>query len=337
MKKPFAMLTAFALCCLALPMRAADPADFLPAKSPALLHMDGARLARLQWIKEQVAQDKDLAALSAALDALYAKHNLSEKDFCSGSVYLAGDEDKFAFYAQTNVKEAVLPALAADLFALDKNKDEKLSLDTKTIAGRKVYVFKRTVKKTDADGGADSDENELALTYLAPDVVMGFDPDDGEKLLKLAPGKPALLAKIDRSQLLSLAVDAACDKDWSEQFSSAYLNMNLTGANQKDLSLLADVDFPTKEKAQELGTQLQMMLPMGIGMLFGKDQKLAGELMQSWKVSTPSEKQLRLAVQLPEAVLKAVCDYLQKPENLNAGQAAEPAPGQAAPAPAKAN
>lgn len=329
--KKLLSLALLALVGVALPLTAAEPAAFVPDKTPLLCHINGVRASAVPWVKEALGKDPDMAAKLKQSDAIYAKFGLTEKDVCSGSAYvvLTQSED-VAIFLKTNVPEAkFVPLVKAFLAADEKGKD--VIMDEKLVVGRKFYVFCEKDEK-----GGKGDE-VFAATYLAPDVVALMETEDAEKVLSAPAGKNPLLGKVDRAQLLSLVYDPAMAKKQEEapEVTGADLGIDLTGKAQKDLTIVSNLSFPNEQKAMETAQQLQMMLPMFTGMVFGKDPDLAGDVMKGLKVTTPGKTKLNIRFALSEKTIDAITAYLEKPENLpDFGQksvgGAEQDPGQGA-------
>ena len=301
-----------ALAGVVLPLAAADPAAFVPDKTPLLCHMDGVRLSALPWVKEALAKDPEMAAKLKKSDAIYAQFGLTEKDVCSGAVYVAYTQDEeLAAFFKTNVPEAkFVPLIKAFLATEEKGKD--IVIDEKLVAGKKFYVFGEKTK----DGKKNDDA--LAATYLAPDVIAVLDLDNAKEILALPAGKNPLLAKLDRSQLAALVFDPslAKEKEANPEITGVDLTINLTGKAQKDLVIASNLVFPNEQNAMEAAQQVQMSLPMLAGMIFGKDPDLAGDVMKGLKVTTPAKTRLNVRFALSEKTIDAIAKYFEKPENL---------------------
>jgi len=302
----------FALAGLVLPLAAADPASFVPDKTPLICHLDGVRLSALPWIKEALAKDPEMAAKLKQSEAIYAQFGLSEKDLCSGAVYVAmTQDDAGAIFFKTNIPEAkFVPLVKAFLAKEEAGKD--IVIDEKLLAGKKFYVF----------GGKDRKDEKgddvFAVTYLAPDVIAGMSLDDAKAVLAAPAGRNPLLAKLDRSQLAALVFDPSLTKEKEEnpEITGVDLTINLTGKAQKDLAIASNLVFPNEQKAMEAAQQVQMSLPMLAGMIFGKDPDLAGDVMKGLKVTTPAKTRLNVRFALSEKTIDAIAKYFEKPENL---------------------
>lgn len=307
--KKLLSLVLLAFAGLVLSLTAADPAAFVPDKTPLLCFMDGARASTLPWVKEALLKDADLAAKNRKSDALLARFQLTDKDFCSGAFYFAltQDEEVFAYF-KTNVPEGKVVPLAKAINDELLDKDEKFKVAEKVVNGRKFYVF--------SESGDDGD-TLFALTYLAPDVAMLLDADEVEKPA-VGSGKNPLLAKLDRTQLVALVYDSAAAKEKEEnpEIVGGDLALNLTGKAQKDLAVTANLIFPNEQKATEAAQQVQMALPMFAGMIFGKDPDLAGDVMKGLKVTTPAKTKLNVRFALSEKTIDGIVKYFEKPENL---------------------
>lgn len=316
MKKITMLLMGLLLGCAGISVQAEDPANFLPKDAVLLLYFDAVRMTDMPWLKDIGSAHPDTSDKVKQFEALCARYQIKENDFFSGPVYIAArDEDQIGIYAKTNISEEILPQFVSEMV---KQGNKTVTVAEQTIADRKAFVFTNAAEK-------DKTPQSFALLYLAKDVVMVFQVNAANiELLKASTGGCALLAKIDRTQLAAFLCEPPKMLDASNakpDVAMIDMRLDLTGAKQSDLKLSADVDFVNKEKAQEFGMQCQMMAPMMLGMLFGKDQKLAGELIQGLQVTLPSEKRLSVQFALSEATLKAVGEYLKNPANMpNFGQ-----------------
>lgn len=307
--KKLLTLVLFAFAGLVLPLTAADPAAFVPDKTPLLCFMDGARLNSLPWVKEALLKDADLAAKNKKSEALFARFQLTDNDLCSGAFYIAltQDEDLFGYF-KTNVPEAKLMPLAKAVSDELMDKDQKFTLSEKVVNGKKFYIFSQS---------GDKGDKLFALTYLAPDVAMVLDADEIEKPA-VGSGKNPLLAKLDRTQLAALVYDSAAagEKEENPEILGGDLALNLTGKAQKDLVIASNLIFPDEQKATEAAQQVQMSLPMLAGMIFGKDPDLAGDVMKGLKVTTPTKTKLNVRFALSEKTINGIVKYFETPENL---------------------
>ena len=303
--KKLLSLVLLALAGLVLPLTAADPASFVPDKTPLLCFVDGARSSTLPWVKEALLKDADLSAKNQKSEALWARFQLTDKDLCSGALYVALTPDSGAFvYFKTNVPEAKVMPLATAVSDELMDKGEKFTVAEKAVNGKKFYVFSEK-------GGKDKKGDTLfALTYLAPDVAALMDADEIEKL-PVGSGKNPLLAKLDRTQLVALVYE-----DENPEILGGDMTLDLTGKAQKDLTIAANLIFPDEQKAMEAAQQVQMSLPMLAGMVFGKDPDLAGDVMKGLKVTTPSKTKLNVRFALSEKTIDGIVKYFEKPENL---------------------
>ena len=308
MKKLFT-LVLLAFAGLVLPLTAADPAAFVPDKTMLLCFMDGVRLNNLPWIKEAILKDADLSAKNKKAEALWARFQLTDKDLCSGAIYLAftPDENLFAYF-KTNVPEAKVKPLAKAISDELLDKDQKFTAAEKVVNGKKFYIFSES---------GDKGDKLFALTYLASDVVMVLDADEVEKTA-VGSGKNPLLAKLDRTQLAALVYDSAAagGKEENPEILGGDLTLDLTGKAQKDLTIVSNLIFPDEQKAKETAQQVQLMLPGVAGMIFGKDPELAGDVMKGLQVTTPDKTKLNVRFALSEKTLDAISKYLETPENL---------------------
>ncbi len=304
------LLFGFAL----LPLRGADPADFVPKQAALVFYFDTARVADAAWLKDLSKTQPDAADAVSSFEAICKKYNVSEKDFFPGALFVAGtddDIDEVGFYLKTNIPEAVLPKLVAEIVEANKG---SVKIENRNVAGHKIYVF---------SDSAHPEKDAVALTYLAPDVVLLFQlDDDNAKLIAGSKGGNPLLKKINRKLLAALVFDTKMLGDDAKDLDLTFAEMtlNLVGANQSDLALTVDLDCKNKETVQQIGMQVQMMVPMFLGMMFGKDQKLSAALMQGLQIK-PADQRLSIEYNASEATLKAAGEYLKNPANLpNFGQ-----------------
>lgn len=293
---------------LVLPLTAAEPAAFVPDKTPLLCFVDGARSSALPWVKDALLKDADLAAKNKKSEALWARFQLTDKDLFAGAIYIALTPDSDAFlYFKTNVPEAKVMPLAKAISDELMDKDQKFTVAEKTVKGKKFYIFSESREKGD---------KLFALTYLAPDVAALMDADETENL-PVGSGRNPLLAKLDRAQLMALVYDAAANKEKEEnpEILGADMTLDLTGKAQKDLVVAGNLVFPDEQKAMEAAQQVQMSLPMLAGMIFGKDPDLAGDVMKGLKVTTPTKTKLNVRFALSEKTIDGIVKYFNTPEN----------------------
>ena len=311
MKKITMLLAGLMLYIVGMPVQADDPVHFIPKDAVLLVYFDAARLTDMPWLKDIGSAHPDTSDRVKTFEALCTQFKIKQNDFFSGAVYVAArDENQIGIYAQTNVAENVLLPFVS---AMMKQGDKSVTVSETTIAGHKAFVFNDTTK---------NGNQSFALAYLANNVVIVFQVNDANaELLKASTGGCALLSKIDRKQLAAVICEpikmvASDDAAAKPDVTLIDARLDLTGEKQSDLALVADIDFTTKEKTQAFGMQTQMVAPMMLGMIFGKDQQLAGNIIQGLQITMPTDTRLAIRLTLPEATLKAIGEYVKNPANM---------------------
>lgn len=311
LKKFIKVLSLLLFVLTILPLRAAEPENFIPAKSPVIMRFAASRAINLPWLKEVAKNNKALKKINADLDKLKAQYNVEPQDIFAGDVWAAQigknaqSGDDFACYAKT----ALTREKFTGLIRQNSQNSKKFTCKSAVMANLQVYIIEPAKKE----------ERKTVVAYLADDVVC-FMPLTQKVETVLAESqkgiKNPLVDKIDRKTLFALNSDARKLDIPAKKSKLRTLNAtaDLIGAEQRDLQIKADLKCKNASTAMQLSMQIQFMYPGFVGMFFGKDQKLMESLIDALQVSV-NEETVSTQFDLNADRQQAIVKYMSNPAN----------------------
>ncbi|MCP3968407.1 MAG: hypothetical protein GY750_07865 [Lentisphaerae bacterium] len=339
------MLAALALSMMAVTMFAADLISFVPNDAQGLVYLDVSRLINLQQVKDIRTKNKDFNNQWLDFEKSLQPLGLQLKDMPSEALmFFRMDQSQFGIVAKSKINEAKLVSL---LKTQKMPNGKKAEYTVQTIAGRKVYII-----KTDEDlPVGKGPKEEVAVTFLKPDVVLLTEKPQVNAILSgMGKGPSAKLSnavkQIKRPALAWMVCEQQPPKAPQGQpgqpvianpmssIKSIGISLDLTGKDQKDLSLNADVECINAQSASSLAMQLNGLMMMFVPQGFAGDPQLGSEVAKSIKLR-PENSNVKIDVSVPELLLNKIQKYLEQRQKMMAPQVRPVQPIQP-PAPAAA-
>ena len=289
---------------------ASEPESFIPGNSPQVVRVNVNRIVQLPWFSNLFkAADEKCREISLLLDEL-KKHNIEPSVFFAGDLWITpiGNTGKeFVILLKTALPEARF----AEFFNAQKTRNKNLELDISQLNGHNTY----TVKYAPAYKAAG--EKPFLATYMANDViaVIPFGNESAAYINQLqADNNNALVKTVDRKKLCAMISNAVHKKS---KFRSINATADLTGAEQRDITLNAAISYKNAKTALRKAMEMQFIAPSFAGLLFGNDQKLMEELTNSLQI-VPIKEKVNVSFTLTKSVQEKITAYLAKPENVPA-------------------
>ncbi|MFA6714302.1 MAG: hypothetical protein WCS27_02945 [Victivallaceae bacterium] len=344
MKKLFTLLAAVLVLAgiYCINCKAEDMINFVPADAEGVVFMDAARLLKLSHLQDLRQDNAEFNDGWKEFEAQLKSYGLTQDDLPSQvMMFFKSDADtqNAGILALTKITEKKL------LEILKINKD-KIDCTHKTFGGRKAYVI----------GQKGKEEDKAVVTYLKSNLVLICDDDRAEDFCKNV-GKTKnekLMAadkKADKKALMYVlfanekAAKPKADSNTPQQnpmnvnplenIDSAMIALDLTGKDQKDLSLKADLKCTDAQNAAQMAMQLKTFV-MIMGMQMGQDPELGKAVTEAIKIDQ-KDKDIKVDISISEEILGKLKELSkQKQQNAIAqGNAAGAKAPAKAPAPAK--
>ncbi|MBE6403050.1 MAG: hypothetical protein E7039_04940 [Lentisphaerae bacterium] len=306
--KKILLLSVFLLTTAVIP--GAEPENFIPEASQQVMRLNVNRVVQLPWIMNMLQKaDEKCREFSLLLDEL-KKNNIQATTFFAGDLWLAktGNDDKsFVMLIKTALPEAKF----AEFFNAQKVHNKNVELNVSTLNGKRIYLVKY------APAYKATDQTPVMATYLTSDVIalLPFTADSSIHLSGLQPGNGNRLVKnIDRKKLCAAVGHAIKKKD---KIRSLNAQIDLSGTEQRDLTLNAVISFKNAKTAMRKAMEMQFIAPSFAGLLFGNDQKLMEEITGALQV-VPYQEKVMLNFTLTKALQDKLATYFANPENVPA-------------------
>jgi hypothetical protein len=290
---------------------AEDIIKYVPAGVDGIVSVDAARLVKLPHVDDLRKESENFADGWNDFELELKKYGLTKEDLPSRVVVFfkaeAEDQKEAGILALTKITEA-------ELVKLLKGNADKLTYKTEDISGRKAFVVTQKVEESD----------KVAITYLEDNLVMICDPEKAKEYFASAGKKTneklsTLNAKADQKSL-AYVLFTQKPKDSPQEAQpnpmggnpvdkmvSAVVGMDITGKNQKDISLKADLTCVDAASASMMATQLKTFL-MIMSMQFGGDPDLNKMFTDAVNIDQ-KDKIVKLDVSITETLINKLKDF----------------------------
>lgn len=115
-----------------------------------------------------------------------------------------------------------------------------------------------------------------------------------------------------------------------DSLKSAVVTLNVTGKNQKDLNMKADIDCSNVQSAAQISTQLKTML-MFMTMQMAQNPNLSKAITEAVAINQKAEN-IKIDVSISEGLMEDIKGYMEQQKKQKAMTASmAPAPMNAAP------
>ena len=312
--------------------KAEELINYVPANTDGAVSVDAARMVKLSQLQDLRKQDKSFNQNWNKFEKELAKYGLTTDDLPSRLMIFFkadGGTQNAGILALTKITEAKLLELAK------ANKD-KVTCTPKTFAGRKAYLIEQKANP----------DNKAVISYIKPNLALICDDDKAEEYCKAVgtTKNAALVAadkKADQKSLLYLLYSnskAAVAKPANPQMpanpmdslKSAVVTLNVTGKNQKDLNMKADIDCSNVQSAAQISTQLKTML-MFMTMQMAQNPNLSKAITEAVAINQKAEN-IKIDVSISEGLMEDIKGYMEQQKKQKAMTASmAPAPMNAAP------
>ncbi|MDD5698309.1 MAG: hypothetical protein PHH77_06795 [Victivallaceae bacterium] len=333
MKKLLILLAAvmmFAGGCCGNQCKAEDLINYVPADADGVVVVDAARLVDLRHFKDLRQDDADFNKNWLKFESELQTYGLKIADLPSKVMVFFQAEagvQKAAVLAITNITEAKLVEML-------KANSPKIVYKEQTIAGRKAYVV---TQKGETD-------NEVAATYLQSNLVLICDKDKAEYFYQAVGSKKneqlvALNKNADSKALIyvlyakTAAAEPAAAQPASstapqaapqtaggplDNMKSAVVALNLSGKNQKDVSLKADLKCIDEQNAVQLVMQLKTFVMIAT-MQLAKDPALSKAVTEAIVIDQKN-RDIKINVFASESLLDQLKNFIKVEKKQAAAQ-----------------
>jgi hypothetical protein len=311
--------------------KAEELINYVPANTDGAVSVDAARMIKLSQLQDLRKQDKDFNRNWNNFEKELTKYGLTTNDLPSRLMIFFkadGGTQNAGILALTKITEAKMLELAK------ANKD-KITCTPKTFAGRKSYLIEQKANP----------ENKAVISYIKPNLALICDDDKAEEYCK-AVGKTqnaALVAankKADQKSLLYLLysnnkttakpANPQVPANPLDSLKSAVVTLNVTGENQKDLSMKADIDCSNTQSAAQIAVQLKTML-MFMTMQLAQNPDLSKAVTEAVAINQKADN-IKIDVSISEKLMENIKKHIEEQKKQKAvATTIAPAPVKAAP------
>jgi predicted transcriptional regulator len=302
--------------------------NFVPAGAEGILSVNVSRVLDLPLLKELRKENQDFQMQWLQFEQGLKNLGLSVKDLPTEAMFFfRADKSMSGAVVRTPLNEKNFVAL------LNRDKSGKKSYSVETVAGKKVYVLKGK------QGNNPAAVDKVAISFLAPDVaVVAEKPQMNVVLSGISKSANKALrsnaAKVNREALAWMVFKQKAQATPVQpgvpnplsSVDTVGLSLDLTGKNQKDIDLNAEIVCKDANSASMMAMQAQGMLMMLTANAFQKNPALGNEIGKAIKIK-PQGKVLSAKVNVPEPLCKKIRKYIE--ENKKAAPVGRPAAGPA--------